>query len=806
MENSRRIVYFSQALIETGKDDVECEVTVVPYEDLKYEDLEAYFEIATPLGLSAAFWKESVTIAAFAIVDAERALVIEFPQPNRRALLEGTLSYDTDSEAYQSLSNVLTRDVGEFFAFDLAPLAMILHSEQGLVLKNAIDVQSAFPDENRYSITAIIKAALGEETKMYEQQLARAFNDVTYDPDSRTAALEPVKRAWLAQHLGSVDDAVMTYSNIKRINTFEMNSGLLEVIAKVTIDSQRLERKKPERVNRDFEYRGYDSKNEEHGLASRAFKNRFRGTEEVRVVVEDASGSFAARGKVDAASGRLATFSDNGLGIGNRHITSIIGIGRSAPTAAEVARDRSLLRLLQGLDSPDNSWLQNIWFNKDASAISWPDEWFSNATKYPTLPTMVTESLTEDAKRLNPSQQIAVNAMLSKNSKNVITIIQGPPGTGKTSVIAFFVQMAIALGKKGIWLVAQSNVAVKNIAEKLSKVGFHDYRLLVSEDFIAGWHEHLYGYINANIIRSAEFQHCGTRIKGVKVFLCTLSMLSSPSIQRIFSREFPITTLVVDEASQIHVADYISVFYKYPSIRKACFIGDDKQLPPFGQDDSNPDALPSIFEFDHLRGHAYFLNTQYRMPPQMGELISNAVYESQLNSNPHHSISNQIMACHFVDVPGSTEKRKNDSFMNEGECEVVFQIAKYLQDNKHNYKIISPYDAQRIAIETKMRTSPEGLKWENTCFNVDSFQGNEEDYIIVSLVRSREIGFLKSLRRTNVMLTRFKCGMFVVSSKKFLSGIGRECLVGEIAAKVGSAAWLDLDGIAKGEFFGPRRS
>jgi regulator of nonsense transcripts 1 len=131
--------------------------------------------------------------------------------------------------------------------------------------------------------------------------------------------------------------------------------------------------------------------------------------------------------------------------------------------------------------------LQNIWFNKDADAISWPENWFSAASKYPPLSPALTQSLSDAAKRLNPSQQTAVNAMLSKSPKNVITIIQGPPGTGKTSVIAFYVQMAVALGQKGIWLVAQSNVAVKNIAEKLTSVGFQDYRLLVSQDFIDGW-------------------------------------------------------------------------------------------------------------------------------------------------------------------------------------------------------------------------------------------------------------------------------------------------------------------------------
>jgi hypothetical protein len=86
------------------------------------------------------------------------------------------------------------------------------------------------------------------------------------------------------------------------------------------------------------------------------------------------------------------------------------------------------------------------------------------------------------------------------------------------------------------------------------------------------------------------------------------------------------------------------------------------------------------------------------------------------------------------------------------------------------------------------------------------FLGNEEDYIIVSLVRSSRLGFLKSLRRTNVMLTRFKKGMFVVSSKKFLDGIGKDCLVGEIADKVGSGAWLSVEDVKKGKFFGPRKA
>ena len=38
-----------------------------------------------------------------------------------------------------------------------------------------------------------------------------------------------------------------------------------------------------------------------------------------------------------------------------------------------------------------------------------------------------------------------------------------------------------------IWVVAQSNIAVKNIAEKLHSCNFKDFRILVSADFLYDW-------------------------------------------------------------------------------------------------------------------------------------------------------------------------------------------------------------------------------------------------------------------------------------------------------------------------------
>jgi superfamily I DNA and/or RNA helicase len=79
--------------------------------------------------------------------------------------------------------------------------------------------------------------------------------------------------------------------------------------------------------------------------------------------------------------------------------------------------------------------------------------------------------------------------------------------------------------------------------------------------------------------------------------------------------------------------------------------------------------------------------------------------------------------------------------------------------------VISPYNAQVDAIKSRL-----GKKYD-TCdgFNVrvksiDGFQGEEDDIIILSTVRSNErgvVGFLADNQRTNVALTRARCALIL---------------------------------------------
>ncbi|KAJ3914115.1 AAA domain-containing protein [Lentinula edodes] len=125
------------------------------------------------------------------------------------------------------------------------------------------------------------------------------------------------------------------------------------------------------------------------------------------------------------------------------------------------------------------------------------------------------------------------------------------------------------------------------------------------------------------------------------------------------------------------------------------------------------------------------------------------------------------------------------------------KLAAFLEGSQKSYRIITPYDSQRNYIEELMKEKE--LDWHDKCFNVDSFQGNEDNFIIISIVRSDKPGFLTNLRRTNVMLTRFKRGMFIVTSKKFITGPGAGTLVAQLAdyyeKRVGDAAWLGTEEI-----------
>ena len=91
--------------------------------------------------------------------------------------------------------------------------------------------------------------------------------------------------------------------------------------------------------------------------------------------------------------------------------------------------------------------------------------------------------------------------------------------------------------------------------------------------------------------------------------------------------------------------------------------------------------------------------------------------------------------------------------------------------------IITPYDGQRSHIVSYMQINGSLRKdlYEGVeVASVDTFQGREKDYIILSCVRSNEhqgIGLFNDPRRLNVALTRAKYGVVILGNPKVLSKV-----------------------------------
>eukprot|EP01117_Protostelium_nocturnum_P011108 TRINITY_DN4034_c0_g1_i1.p1 TRINITY_DN4034_c0_g1~~TRINITY_DN4034_c0_g1_i1.p1 ORF type:complete len:688 (+),score=99.58 TRINITY_DN4034_c0_g1_i1:157-2220(+) len=411
---------------------------------------------------------------------------------------------------------------------------------------------------------------------------------------------------------------------------------------------------------------------------------------------------------------------------------------------------------------------------------------------------------------LNHSQVFAVKTVLQKS----LTLIQGPPGTGKTVTSASVVYQLVQQNQGQVLVCAPSNVAVDQLTEKIHATGLKVVRLCAKSreavnspvEFLtlhyqvrhldsAGSELHKLQQLkdeqgelsSADEKRYKSLKRASERdvLQNADVICCTCVGAGDPRLSNLRFRQ-----VLIDESTQATEPECIIPLIL--GAKQVVLVGDHCQLGPviMCKKAAKAGLSQSLFERLVILGiKPIRLQVQYRMHPCLSEFPSNTFYEGTLQNGV--TINERLYK--GIDFPWPVPNKpmffyyclgqeeisaSGTSFLNRTEattCEKI--VTHFLKSgvNPSQIGVITPYEGQRAYIVNYMQRAgplrPQLYK-EIEVASVDSFQGREKDFIILSCVRSNEhqgIGFLNDPRRLNVALTRSRYGLVILGNPKVLS-------------------------------------
>jgi hypothetical protein len=297
----------------------------------------------------------------------------------------------------------------------------------------------------------------------------------------------------------------------------------------------------------------------------------------------------------------------------------------------------------------------------------------------------------------------------------------------------------------------------------------------------------------------------------------------------------PFDFAIIEEAGKCYPSE---LFPPLGLARFALLIGDQNQLPPFqleitteavdhlselGSGESDPESLEKLHmlgkvladnpDWEEVKNWlqpfrklysmvpSFMLLEQYRMIPVISDMIGSIFYKtkfinrrSKKESSPAFEITSVdssspitwIDTPYAPDFPFAREDLSGHRF-NNLEMEIISSILKKIRRTENSngkLSIITPYNAQvdRLAgnkglkgILPEKLTEVPSLNPKNSVYTVDSFQGNESDLVIISLVRNNPFGnpnnawgFVLDPERLNVMLSRARTQLLIVGCSKMI--------------------------------------
>ena len=240
--------------------------------------------------------------------------------------------------------------------------------------------------------------------------------------------------------------------------------------------------------------------------------------------------------------------------------------------------------------------------------------------------------------------------------------------------------------------------------------------------------------------------------------------------------------VIVEEAAEVLEAHVVTTLSA--QCQHLILIGDHQQLRP------NPNVYElaehynlkySLFErlvINELEHET--LVRQHRMRPEIAEFLR-IIYPGLVDDDVVKVYDNvKGVSTNLYFVNHTYEEHRDEelkSMSNEHEATYLVALCNYLVQQAYSpsqITVLTPYTGQVFVIRRLLRQNP--MVQDVRLCPVDNYQGEENDIILLSVVRSgssRElkpsIGFAKDENRICVALSRAKIGLFVIGNFSHLS-------------------------------------
>ncbi|KAE9984695.1 hypothetical protein BLS_001690 [Venturia inaequalis] len=261
--------------------------------------------------------------------------------------------------------------------------------------------------------------------------------------------------------------------------------------------------------------------------------------------------------------------------------------------------------------------------------------------------------------------------------------------------------------------------------------------------------------------------------------------------QEIADLGFHYDNVIMEEAAQItEIENFIPLALQKPKdgnlpLQRVVLVGDHLQNSPIIQNlafRQYANLEQSLFlRLVRLGVPTITLDQQGRARPSLADLYKWRY--PQLSSLPNVTSTPEFTTANagfqydyqFIDVPdykGKGESEPTPHFIqNLGEAEYAVAIYMYMRllgYPAHKISILAMYAGQKALIKDVLSHRCKGNRLfglPRIVTTADRYQGEQNDYIILSMTRTLRPGYLRDLRRLTVALSRSRLGLYILGRK-----------------------------------------